>query len=149
MTAGALAVGRDYVLRRLGNGEPIEGRESLGGGDGTRTDSLMGDESACGPGRDARSAPGAARTGLLSGHISSPDPHNPFDEGQVELWEGASLVKVIKQGRGEVVPEQEQAEKSKRGRINSFSRRSRRRMMLDLAKVRLADDTLPIFGTTT
>jgi hypothetical protein len=150
MTAAAPAVGRTYLLRPWGNGKPIEERESLGGGGGTRTDALDGDESQRGPGRDARSAPGADRAGLLSGHISSQDPHNPFDEGQVEWWEGASLVKVIKQGRSEIVPEQEEKPaKPTRGRINTFSRRSRRRMMLLLAKVRLGEDNLPLFGTTT
>lgn len=97
-----------------------------------------------------RSAPGAVRAGLLSGHISSQDPHNPFDEGQVEWWEGASLVKVIKQGRSEIIPEQEEKPaKPTRGRINTFSRRSRRRMMLFLGKVRMDGKHLPLFGTTT
>ncbi len=150
MSALASAPTRDYVLHRLPNGKSSEERASLGGGDGSRTDAQDGNEPRSGPGRDARSAPGPARVGLLTGHISSQDPHNPFDEGHIEWWEGASLVKVIKQGRGEVVPEQgEKPDKSKRGRINSFSRQSRRRMMLFLAKVRLTEDNLPLFGTTT
>lgn len=150
MIALAPVAGRDYVLRRLEPGKPIEERASLGGGGGTRTDSQADNEPRSGPGRDARSAPGADRAGLLTGHISSQDPHNPFDEGQVEWWEGASLVKVIKQGRDEIKPEQEdKPSNSKRGRITGFSRTSRRRMMLFLAKVRLPEDNLPLFGTTT
>jgi hypothetical protein len=150
MTAAAPAVGRTYLLRSWGNGKPIEERESLGGGGGTCTDAPDGHDAQRGPGRDARSAPGADRAGLLTGHISSQDPHNPFDEGQVEWWAGASLVKVSKQGRHEIKPEEEdKRDKGKRGRIATFSRASRRRMMLFLAKVRLAEDSLPLFGTTT
>ena len=150
MIALAPAAGRDYVLRRLEHGKSTEERESLGGGDGSRTDARNGDEPRSGPGRDARSAPGVARAGLLTGHISSQDPHNPYDEGHVEWWEGASLVKVIKQGQHEIKPEQEDKRSdSKRGRITGFSRTSRRRMMLFLAKVRLTEDSLPLFGTTT
>lgn len=150
MIALAPASGRDYALRPHEWGKPVEERERLGGGDGGRTESLVSNEPRSGPGRDARSAPGAARAGLLTGHISSQDPHNPFDEGQVEWWEGASLVKVIKQGRHEITPEQEdKPSSSKRGRITGFSRTSRRRMLLFLARVRLAEDNLPLFGTTT
>ena len=150
MNAPASAPGRDYVLHRLASGKPVEERESLGGGGGSRPESPQGNESASGPCRRARSAPGTDRGGLLTGHISSQDPHNPYDEGQIEWWAGASLVKVIKQGRHEIKPEAEdKRDQGKRGRIATFSRASRRRMMLFLAKVRLAEDNLPLFGTTT
>lgn len=150
MIALTPAPGRDYFLRPIELGKPIEERARLGGGGGRGTESSSRNESQSGPGRDARSASGLARSGLLTSHISSQDPHNPFDEGHVEWWEGASLVKVVKQGRPEIKPEQEdKPSSSKRGRIATFSRASRRRMMLFLAKVRLADDNLPLFGTTT
>ncbi len=150
MIALTAAPARDYFLRRLEHGEAIEERARLGGGDGSHTEAQEGDEHDAGPGRDARSAPGAARAGLLTCHISSQDPHNPFDEGHVEWWAGASLVKVIKQGRPEIKPEREdKPDRSKRGRIAIFSKASRRRMMLFLAKVRLVEDKLPLFGTTT
>src|SRR5436190_678463 len=38
----------------------------------------------------------ALAPGLLKGHISSPDVFNPFDEGRIEVWAGAGLIKVIK-----------------------------------------------------
>ena len=44
-------------------------------------------------------APGTA-PGLLYGHISSPDVFNPFDEGRIEVWAGAGLIKAIRQGVG-------------------------------------------------
>lgn len=91
-------------------------------------------------------APGIA-PGLLNGHISSPDAWNPFDEGHIEVWTGAGLIKVIKQGRGRIILENESNQR-KRGQIHGFSRASRRRMMQLLAKVRL-DELLPLFGTTT
>jgi hypothetical protein len=84
---------------------------------------------------------------LLKGHISSPSPFNPFDEGRIEVWVGAGLIKVIKQGRHKIVAEGDSKEK-KRGEIHGFSRASRRRMMQFLAKVRL-NELLPLFGTTT
>src|SRR5580765_8269325 len=60
----------------------------------------------------ARSAGAATAPGLLKGHISSPSPHNPFDEGQIEIWEGASLIKVTKQ-KGREFGEQDDAAKKK------------------------------------
>jgi hypothetical protein len=84
---------------------------------------------------------------LLNGHISSPDVFNPFDEGRIEVWIGAGLIKVIKQGRHKIIPENDPNQK-KRGQIHGFSRASRCRMMQFLAKVRL-DELLPLFGTTT
>ncbi len=91
-------------------------------------------------------APGTA-PGLLYGHISSPDVFNPFDEGRIEVWVGAGLIKVMKQGRHKIIPEGDSNQK-KRGQIRGFSRASRRRMMQFLAKVCL-DGLLPLFGTTT
>jgi hypothetical protein len=90
--------------------------------------------------------PGTA-AGLLNGHISSPDVFNPFDKGHIEVWQGAGLIKVVKQGRDRIIPENSLPQK-KRGQIHGFSRASRRRMMQYLAKVRL-DEGLPLFGTTT
>jgi hypothetical protein len=92
------------------------------------------------------SATPATAPGLLNAHISSRDVFNPFDEGQIEVWAGAGLIKVIKQGRHKIVPENSMTQK--RGQIHGFSRASRRRMMQLLAKVRL-DELLPLFGTTT
>src|SRR5690349_16636294 len=83
--------------------------------------------------------------GLLKGHNSS-SACNPFDEGRIEVWEEAALIKVTKQGRHEPIPE---GSKPKRGRVQEFSKASRRRMRLFLAKVRLEDGNLPLFGTTT
>jgi len=91
-------------------------------------------------------APGTA-PGLLNGHISSRDVFNPFDEGHIEVWAGAGLIKVVKQGRHKIIPEGD-SKQTKRGKIHGFSRASRRRMMQLLAKVRL-DEALPLFGTTT
>jgi len=91
-------------------------------------------------------APGTA-PGLLNGHISSPDVFNPYDEGRIEVWVGAGLIKAIRQGRHKIIPENSTKQK-KRGLIHGFSRSSRRRMMQFLAKVRL-DGLLPLFGTTT
>jgi hypothetical protein len=84
---------------------------------------------------------------LLKGHISSRDCWNPFDEGRIEVWQGAGLIKVVKQWRHEIIPEGA-SKPNKRGQIHGFSRASRRRMMQFLAKVRL-DELLPLFGTTT
>ncbi|MFO1514333.1 MAG: hypothetical protein U1F83_15730 [Verrucomicrobiota bacterium] len=95
----------------------------------------------------ARSAGASTAPGLLNGHISSSSVHNPFDEGRIEIWEGAALIKVTKQGRHKIHPENE-ADRRKRGCVQEFSRGSRRRMRLFLAKVRL-DEGLPLFGTTT
>ena len=95
----------------------------------------------------ARSADASAAPGLLNGHISSPDVFNPFDEGQIEVWTGAGLIKVVKQGRHKIMVEGDCIQK-KRGVIQGFSRAARRRMMHFLAKVRL-NDLLPLFGTTT
>jgi hypothetical protein len=89
----------------------------------------------------------ATAPGLLYGHISSPDVFNPFDKGHIEVWQGAGLIKVVKQRRDKIIPENSTQQK-KRGQIHGFSRASRRRMMQFLAKVRL-DDGLPLFGTTT
>ncbi|HTX21140.1 MAG TPA: hypothetical protein VMD27_04640 [Candidatus Aquilonibacter sp.] len=89
----------------------------------------------------------APTPGLLNGHNSSPDVFNPFDEGRIEVWTGAGLIKVIRQGRHRIAPENSGLQK-KRGKIHGFSRASRRRMMQFLAKVRL-DELLPLFGTTT
>lgn len=91
-------------------------------------------------------APGTA-PGLLNSHISSRDVFNPYDEGRIEVWAGAGLIKVIKQGHHKIIPENSMQQK-KRGQIHGFSRASRRRMMQLLAKVRL-DELLPLFGTTT
>ena len=91
-------------------------------------------------------APGSA-AGLLNGHISSPDVFNPFDKGHIEVWQGAGLIKVVKQKRDRIIPEGS-IQQSKRGLIHGFSRASRRRMMQFLAKIRL-DEGLPLFGTTT
>lgn len=91
-------------------------------------------------------APGTA-PGLLNDHISSRDAFNPYDEGRIEVWVGAGLIKVVKQGRHKIIPEGDSNQK-KRGQIHGFSRASRRRMMQFLAKVRL-DEGLPLFGTTT
>jgi len=91
-------------------------------------------------------APGMA-PGLLNSHISSRDAFNPFDEGHIEVWAGAGLIKVVKQGRHKIIPEGDLKQK-KRGQIHGFSRASRRRMMQFLAKVCL-DEALPLFGTTT
>lgn len=89
----------------------------------------------------------ATAPGLFNRHISSPDVFNPFDEGRIEVWVGAGLIKVIKQGRCKIIPEGASTQK-KRGQIHGFSRASRRRMMQLLAKVCL-DGLLPLFGTTT
>ena len=91
-------------------------------------------------------APGTA-PGLLKGHISSRNVFNPYDEGRIEVWAGAGLIKAIRQGRNKIIPENSTKQK-KRGLIHGFSRSSRRRMMQFLAKVRL-DGLLPLFGTTT
>lgn len=100
-----------------------------------------------GPDAERGGAAPAPAPGLLNGHISSPGAFNPFDEGRIEVWAGAGLVKVIKQGRHKIIPEGDLKQK-KRGQIHGFSRASRRRMMQFLAKVRL-DELLPLFGTTT
>jgi len=84
--------------------------------------------------------------GLLKGHISS-SACNPFDAGQIEVWQGAALIKVIKQGRHQ--PQPENTATKKRGKVQEFSKASRRRMRLFLAKVHLDDKSLPLFGTTT
>lgn len=86
--------------------------------------------------------------GLLNGHISSPDVFNPFDKGHIEVCAGAGLIKVVKQKRDEIIPENSKKNQKKRGQVRDFSRASRRRMMQFLAKVRL-DGLLPLFGTTT
>jgi hypothetical protein len=91
-------------------------------------------------------APGTA-PGLLYGHISSSDVFNPYDEGRIEVWKGAGLIKAIKQGRHKIFTEGDSNQK-KRGQIHGFSRASRRRMMQFLAKVCL-DGLLPLFGSTT
>jgi hypothetical protein len=90
----------------------------------------------------------APAPGLLYGHISSPSVFNPFDEGRIEVWQGAGLIKVTKQGRHLIQPENTQEQK-KRGKIQEFSRASRRRMMQCLAKVVLEEALLPQFATTT
>jgi len=100
-----------------------------------------------GPGAERGEAAPASAPGLLKGHISSRDVFNPFDEGRIEVWAGAGLIKVIKQGRHKIIPEND-ANQKKRGQIHGFSRAARRRMMQFLAKVRL-DELLPLFGTTT
>jgi hypothetical protein len=100
-----------------------------------------------GPGAERGGAAPAPAPGLLKEHISSPDAFNPFDEGRIEVWAGAGLIKVMKQGRHEMVAEGD-SKQSKRGQIHGFSRASRRRMMQFLAKVCL-DEGLPLFGTTT
>jgi hypothetical protein len=102
---------------------------------------------AMGPEAERGAAAPASAPGLLNGHISSPDIFNPFDEGQIEVWAGAGLIKVVKQGRHKIIPENSTSQK-KRGQIHGFSRASRRRMMQFLAKVCL-DGLLPLFGTTT
>jgi hypothetical protein len=84
---------------------------------------------------------------LLNSHISSPDVFNPFDKGHIEVWQGAGLIKAVKQRRDRIIPENSMKQ-TKRGQIHGFSRASRRRMMQFLAKVRL-DEQLPLFGTTT
>ncbi|MGA9778083.1 MAG: hypothetical protein WBS33_07400 [Verrucomicrobiia bacterium] len=101
-----------------------------------------------GPEAEHGGAVPAPALGLLKGHISSPDWFNPYDEGQIEVWTGAGLIRVVKQGRHEPIPEGA-AKKKKRGRIQEFSRASRRRMMQFLAKVILDEIILPLFGTTT
>jgi len=100
-----------------------------------------------GAGAERGGAAPATAPGLLYGHISSSRVFNPFDEGQIEIWEGAALIKVVKQGRVEPRPEGV-SNRRKRGKIHGFSRSSRRRMRLLLAKVCL-DEGLPLFGTTT
>ena len=100
-----------------------------------------------GPEAERGAATPAPAPGLLKGHISSRDVFNPFDEGRIEVWAGAGLIKVVKQGRHKIIPENSMNQK-KRGQIHGFSRASRRRMMQFLAKVRL-DEALPLFGTTT
>jgi hypothetical protein len=100
-----------------------------------------------GPEAERGEAAPAPAPGLLKGHISSRDCWNPFDEGRIEVWQGAGLIKVVKQWRHEIIPEGA-SKPNKRGQIHGFSRASRRRMMQFLAKVRL-DELLPLFGTTT
>jgi hypothetical protein len=101
-----------------------------------------------GAGAEHGGAVPAPAPGLLKGHISSPDWFNPYDEGQIEVWTGAGLIRVVKQGRHEPVHEGK-AKRRKRGKIQEFSRASRRRMMQFLAKVILDEIILPLFGTTT
>jgi len=96
----------------------------------------------------ARSAGTAAAPGLLNGHISSRDEFNPYDEGRIEVWEHAGLIRVGKQGR-HIIKVEGAPQTKKRGEIQEFSRGSRRRMMHFLAKVVLVDENLPLFGTTT
>jgi hypothetical protein len=100
-----------------------------------------------GPEAERGGAAPASAPGLLNGHISSPDVFNPYDEGRIEVWAGAGLIKAIKQGRNKIIPENTTKQK-KRGLIHGFSRSSRRRMMQFLAKVCL-HGLLPLFGTTT
>lgn len=90
--------------------------------------------------------PGTA-AGLLKGHISSPDVFNPFDKGHIDFWQGAGLMKVVRQKRDEIIPENSKKQ-TKRGQIHEFSRASRRRMMHYLATHWL-EGLLPLFGTTT
>jgi hypothetical protein len=90
--------------------------------------------------------PGTA-AGLLNGHISSPDVFNPFDQGHIDFWQGAGLIKAVRQRRDAIIPENSKKQ-TKRGQIHAFSRASRRRMMLYLATLWL-DGLLPLFGTTT
>jgi hypothetical protein len=96
----------------------------------------------------ARSAGASPAPGLLNSHISSRSEFNPYDEGRIELWQHAGLIKVTKQGRHLVIAEGASQPK-RRGTIQEFSNASRRRMMHFLAKVVLVDDNLPLFGTTT
>ena len=100
-----------------------------------------------GPEAEHGGAVPASAPGLLNRHISSSDVFNPYDEGQIEVWTGAGLIKVTKQGWHKIVAEGD-SNQTKRGRIHGFSRASRRRMMQFLAKVCL-DAGLPLFGTTT
>jgi hypothetical protein len=90
--------------------------------------------------------PGTA-AGLLNGHISSPDVFNPFDQGHIDVWVGAGLIKVVKQKRDQIIPENSKKQ-TKRGQIHAISRASRRRMMHYLATLWL-EGLLPLFGTTT
>jgi len=100
-----------------------------------------------GPEAERGAAAPASAPGLLNGHISSRNVFNPYDEGRIEVWAGAGLIKAIRQGRNKIIPEGQSTQK-KRGLIHGFSRSSRRRMMQFLAKVCL-DGLLPLFGTTT
>jgi hypothetical protein len=92
---------------------------------------------------------GADGAGLFNSHNSSLPPWNPFDKGTIEIWEGAGLIKVTKARMNKITAEDENNDKPKRGIVKEFSRTSRMRMMKFLAKIRLADDFLPLFGTTT
>jgi len=100
-----------------------------------------------GPEAERGAAAPASAPGLLNGHISSRNVFNPYDEGRIEVWVGAGLIKAMRQGRHKIIPENSTKQK-KRGLIHGFSRSSRRRMMQFLAKVCL-DGLLPLFGTTT
>lgn len=65
------------------------------------------------PDMEGTAVPGTA-AGLLNGHISSPDVFNPFDKGHIEVWQGAGLIKVVKQGRDRIIPKNSLPQK-KRG----------------------------------
>jgi len=83
----------------------------------------------------------------LNSHISSSQVFNPFDKGHIDFWQGAGLIKVVRQKRDAIIPEGSK-QQTKRGQIHEFSRASRRRMMHYLATLWL-EGLLPLFGTTT
>ncbi len=68
---------------------------------------------------------------------------------QVILYSGASYLKVTRKGHKEPVEnvDDDEQDKAKRGKITGFSRKSRKRMIQELSKVRR--DNLPIMVTLT
>ena len=90
-----------------------------------------------------------ASSGLFNGH-NIPSPYNPYNEGQVEIWEGGNLIHIVKQRMFKRTVEGEKDGKTpKRGKITGFSRSSQRRMRIFMATLKLDGEELPQFVTLT
>jgi hypothetical protein len=90
-----------------------------------------------------------ASSGLFNGH-NIPSPCNPYNEGQVEIWEGGNLIHIVKQRMFKRTVEGEKEGKTpKRGKITGFSRSSQRRMRIFMATLKLDGEELPQFVTLT
>lgn len=97
------------------------------------------------PGAPPARKPGARTDGTPGGTGLSTVHNSP----QVILYSGASYLKVARKGHKELVEkvDDDEQDKAKRGKISGFSRRSRKRMIQELSKVRR--DSLPIMVTLT
>lgn len=72
--------------------------------------------------------------------------HRVYDEGEIEIWEGASLVKA-KRPPNSKFKLNGPSGGGRRGRVRGFSKASRWRMLQTVAKVR--NDQVPLFLTLT